>query len=145
MIEEGAPAPDFTLTSDSGEEVTLSSLRGKPVVLYFYPRDDTPGCTTQACGVRDAYADLRATGAEIFGISTDSEAAHAKFKTKYSLPFPLLADPEQTLGEAYGVSREGKTSYARSTVIVDADGNVAKIMRNVKPDRHADQVLAALS
>jgi peroxiredoxin Q/BCP len=145
VIEEGQPAPDFELQTDAGETVRLSELRGKPVVLYFYPRDDTPGCTAQACGVRDAYADLRATGAEIFGISTDSEASHARFRTKYELPFPLLADPDQKLGEAYGVGREGKTSYARSTVIVDADGNVAKIMRNVKPDRHADQVLAALS
>src|SRR5437763_5720894 len=98
MIEEGKPAPDFELPSDAGETVRLSELRGKPVVLYFYPRDDTPGCTTQACGVRDAYGELQAAGAEIFGISTDTGASHAKFRTKYALPFPLLADPDRTIG-----------------------------------------------
>ena len=144
MIEEGKPAPDFELESDSGETVKLSELRGKPVVLYFYPKDDTPGCTRQACGIRDAWSEFEQAGAEVFGISADTVASHEKFKAKYSLPFPLLADPEHTLGESYGVAQEGKNSYERSTFVIDADGNVAKIMRRVNPDEHADQVLAAL-
>ena len=145
MIEEGKPAPDFELESDSGETVKLSDLRGKPVVLYFYPKDDTPGCTRQACGIRDAWGEFERAGAEVYGISADTAASHEKFKTKYSLPFPLLADPEHTLGESYGVAREGKNSYERSTFVIDADGNVAKIMRRVNPDRHADAVLEALA
>ena len=145
MIEEGKPAPDFELESDSGETVRLSGLRGKPVVLYFYPKDDTPGCTRQACGIRDAWSEFQRAGAEVYGISADTAASHEKFKTKYSLPFPLLADPEHTLGEAYGVAQEGKNSYQRSTFVIDADGNVAKIMRRVNPDQHADQVLEALA
>ena len=145
MVEEGKPAPDFELQSDGGETVKLSSLRGKPVVLYFYPKDDTPGCTRQACGIRDAWGEFQRAGAEVFGISADSQASHERFKSKYSLPFTLLADPEHKLGEPYGVSQEGKSSYERSTFVIDADGNVAKIMRRVKPDGHADQVLAALS
>ena len=145
MIEEGKPAPDFELESDSGETVKLSDLRGKPVVLYFYPKDDTPGCTHQACGIRDAWGEFERAGAEVYGISADTAASHEKFKAKYSLPFPLLADPEHTLGEAYGVAQEGKNSYQRSTFVIDADGNVAKIMRRVNPDQHADQVLEALA
>ena len=145
MLAEGDPAPDFTLESDSGEEVTLSSLRGRPVVLYFYPKDDTPGCTRQACGIRDAWGEFQRAGAEVFGISADSQASHERFKSKYSLPFTLLADPERTLGEPYGVAREGKSSYERSTFVIDADGNVARVMRRVNPDGHADEVLAALA
>jgi thioredoxin-dependent peroxiredoxin len=145
VVEEGKPAPDFELESDSGETVRLSDLRGKPVVLYFYPKDDTPGCTKQACGIRDAWGEFQRAGAEVFGISADSQASHERFKSKYELPFTLLADPEHKLGEPYGVSQEGKSSYERSTFVVDADGNVAKIMRRVKPEGHADQVLAALS
>jgi peroxiredoxin Q/BCP len=145
VIEEGKPAPDFELESDSGETVKLSDLRGKPVVLYFYPKDDTPGCTRQACGIRDAWGEFERAGAEVYGISADTVASHEKFKAKYSLPFPLLADPEHTLGEAYGVAQEGKNSYQRSTFVIDADGNVAKIMRRVNPDQHADQVLEALA
>ena len=145
MVEEGAPAPDFELQSDEGETVTLSALRGKPVVLYFYPKDDTPGCTTEACEFRDAYDRFRDQGVEVLGVSPDTEASHRKFKSKYELPFPLLADPEHTLGEPYGVAQEGKNSYERSTFVIDADGNVAKIMRRVNPDQHADQVLAALA
>ncbi|HTS73088.1 MAG TPA: peroxiredoxin [Gaiellaceae bacterium] len=144
MVEEGKPAPDFELQSDSGETVRLSELRGKPVVLYFYPKDDTPGCTRQACGIRDAWGEFQRAGAEVFGISADSQASHERFKSKYSLPFKLLADPEHTLGEPYGVGRKGMGSYERSTFVIDADGNVAKIMRRVKPDSHADQVLEAL-
>jgi peroxiredoxin Q/BCP len=150
MVEEGKPAPDFELPSDSGERVRLSSLRGKPVVLYFYPKDDTPGCTTQACGIRDVYADLRERGAVVLGVSPDDEASHVKFKEKYSLPFTLLADPEHEVAEEYGVWKErnmyGKKSMGieRSTFVIDSDGNVAKAMRRVKPDTHAGDVLAAL-
>jgi len=144
VLSEGDPAPDFTLKSDSGEEVTLSSLRGRPVVLFFYPKDDTPGCTRQACGIRDAWSEIHRAGAEVFGISADTQLSHDRFKSKYSLPFTLLADPEHELGEPYGVAREGKNSYERSTFVIDADGNVARVMRRVNPDRHADEVLAAL-
>jgi peroxiredoxin Q/BCP len=150
MVEEGKPAPDFELSSDTGDRVKLSSLRGKPVVLYFYPKDDTPGCTTQACGIRDVYADFRGRGAVVLGVSPDDEASHLKFKEKYSLPFTLLADPEHEVAEEYGVWKErnlyGKKSMGieRSTFVIDADGNVAKTMRRVKPDTHAADVLAAL-
>ena len=144
MVEEGKPAPDFELTSDSGEQVKLSDLRGKPVVLYFYPKDDTPGCTRQACGIRDAWSEFQRAGAEVFGISADTQASHERFKSKYSLPFALLADPEHKLGEPYGVAQEGKNSYERSTFVIDADGNVARAMYGVKPDGHAHEVLDAL-
>jgi peroxiredoxin Q/BCP len=150
MIEEGKPAPDFELPSDSGDRVRLSSLRGTPVVLYFYPKDDTPGCTTQACGIRDVYADFRERGAVVLGVSPDDEASHVKFKEKYSLPFTLLADPEHEVAEEYGVWKErnmyGKKSMGieRSTFVIDADGNLVKAMRRVKPDTHAADVLAAL-
>ena len=151
MLAEGDPAPDFTLTSDSGEAVTLSSFRGKPVVLYFYPKDDTPGCTTQACGIRDVYADFRDRGAEVLGVSPDDEDSHVKFKEKYSLPFTLLADPGHEVAEEYGVWKErnkyGKKSMGieRSTFVIDPDGNVSKAMRRVKPETHAADVLAALN
>ena len=151
MIEEGKPAPEFELTSDSGETVSLASLRGKPVVLYFYPKDDTPGCTAQACGIRDAWGEFERAGAVVLGVSPDDEASHAKFKQKYELPFPLLADTDHSVSEAYGVWGEknlyGKTYWGveRSTFVIDADGTVAKVMRKVKPDTHADDVLAALS
>jgi thioredoxin-dependent peroxiredoxin len=145
VVEESKPAPDFELQSDSGATVRLSDLRGKPVVLYFYPKDDTPGCTAQACGIRDAWSEFQSAGAEVFGISADTQTSHERFKSKYSLPFTLLADPERLLAEPYGVGREGKRSYERSTFVIDADGNVARIMRRVNPDRHADEVLAALA
>jgi peroxiredoxin Q/BCP len=145
VVEEGKPAPDFELQSDAGATVRLSELRGKPVVLYFSPKDDTPGCTAQACGIRDAWSEFQRAGAEVFGISADTQASHERFKSKYSLPFTLLADPERLLAEPYGVGREGKSSYERSTFVIDADGNVARIMRRVNPDRHADEVLAALT
>jgi thioredoxin-dependent peroxiredoxin len=145
VIEEGRPAPDFELQSDTGESVRLSDLRGKPVVLYFYPKDDTPGCTRQACGIRDAWGEFQRAGAEILGISADSRESHERFKEKYSLPFTLLADPEHLLAEPYGVGKEGKRSYERSTFVIDPEGNVAKIMRRVSPDSHADDVLAVLA
>jgi peroxiredoxin Q/BCP len=144
VVEEGKPAPDFELESDSGETVRLSDLRGRPVVLYFYPKDNTPGCTRQACGIRDAWSEFERAGAEVFGISADSRASHERFKARHSLPFRLLADPEHKLGEPYGVERNGRRSYERSTFVIDADGNIARIMRRVRPDRHADEVLAAL-
>src|SRR5436190_21223843 len=144
MIREGDHAPEFTLESDTGEQVSLADLRGKPVVLYFYPRDDTPGCTVQACGIRDAYAAFRERGAVVLGVSADTQSSHVKFKTKYELPFTLLADPERVTGEAYGVNREGSRTFERSTFVIDAEGNVAKIMRRVNPETHAQQVLDAL-
>ena len=151
MVEEGKPAPNFELATDEGGTVSLASLRGKPVVLYFYPKDDTPGCTTQACGIRDVYSDFRERGAVVLGVSPDDEASHVKFKEKYSLPFTLLADPDHQVADEYGVWKErnmyGKKSMGieRSTFVIDADGNVSRAMRRVKPDTHAADVLAALS
>jgi len=149
-VEEGREAPDFELTSDTGETVKLSDLRGKPVVLYFYPKDDTPGCTTQACGIRDAWGDFEQRGAVVLGVSPDSETSHVDFKEKYGLPFTLLADPSHQVSDDYGVWVEktnyGKTYWGieRSTFVIDAEGRVAKVMRRVKPDTHAAQVLDAL-
>ncbi len=151
MVEEGKPAPDFELKSDSGESVRLSDLRGKQVVLYFYPKDDTPGCTTQACGIRDVYGELERAGAVVLGVSPDSEASHVKFKEKFGLPFALLADEEHTVADEYGVWGEkkymGRTymGVSRSTFVIGEDGNVKRVMHNVKPDTHADEVLAALN
>ena len=150
MIEAGKPAPDFTLKTDSGETISLESLRGKPVVLYFYPKDDTPGCTAQACGIRDAWGEFERAGAVVLGVSPDDEASHAKFREKHDLPFTLLADAGHATAEDYGVWVEkqyaGKTymGVERSTFVIDADGNVASVMRKVKPDTHADDVLAVL-
>ena len=150
MINEGDQAPDFTLRSDAGTDVTLSSLRGRPVVLYFYPRDNTPGCTTQACGIRDAYGEFERAGAVVLGVSPDNERSHVKFKNKYELPFALLADTDHAVAEQYGVWGEKKfagksyTGVFRSTFVIDADGTVKKVMHNVKPATHADDVLAAL-
>jgi peroxiredoxin Q/BCP len=151
VVAEGEPAPDFTLTSDSGETVKLSSLRGKPVVLYFYPKDDTPGCTKQACGIRDAYGEFERAGAVVLGVSPDDESSHLKFKEKYSLPFTLLADPGHAIADEYGVWGEKKymgRSYMgvnRSTFVIGEDGTVKKVLHDVKPDTHADDVLAVLS
>jgi peroxiredoxin Q/BCP len=151
MIEEGQEAPDFELTSDRGERVHLSQFRGKPVVLYFYPKDDTPGCTAQACGIRDTYEDFEQQGAVVLGVSPDDESSHVKFRQKYGLPFTLLADPDHEVADKYGVWGErkymGKTYWGveRSTFLIDEEGRIAKIMRRVKPDTHAEQVLAALA
>lgn len=149
-VEEGSPAPDFSLTSDAGETISLASLRGRPVVLYFYPKDATPGCTTQACGIRDSWGEFEQSGAVVLGVSPDSESSHVKFKQKFDLPFTLLADPDHATAEAYGVWVE-KSMYGkkymgveRSTFVIDADGTVVKVMRKVKPETHADDVLAAL-
>ncbi len=150
MIEEGQSAPEFELESDSGGTVKLSDLRGRPVVLYFYPKDDTPGCTTEAREFRDAYDVFRERGAEILGVSPDDTASHGKFKSKYELPFTLLADPDHKIAEAYGVWAEksmyGKTSMGikRSTFVIDGDGKIACAMIGIKPAGHAAEVLDAL-
>ena len=150
MINEGDQAPDFTLQSDTGTEVTLSSLRGRPVVLYFYPRDDTPGCTKQACGIRDVYGEFERAGAVVLGVSPDDERSHVKFKQKYDLPFTLLADTDHSVAEQYGVW--GEKAFAgrkymgvsRSTFVIAEDGTVKRVLLDVKPATHADDVLAAL-
>jgi peroxiredoxin Q/BCP len=150
-IEEGATAPDFTLKSDAGEEVRLSALRGKPVVLYFYPQDDTPGCTKEACAFRDRSSDLAAKGAVVLGVSPDDVASHGKFRDKYSLNFPLLADTDHKVADLYGAWREknmyGKKSMGiqRSTFLIDATGMVRKVWKKVSVDGHDAQVLAALA
>jgi peroxiredoxin Q/BCP len=151
LLREGDPAPDFELLSDAGDTVRLSSLRGRPVILYFYPKDDTPGCTVEACEFRDAYDVFRERGAEILGVSPDDVASHGKFKSKYELPFTLLADPEHEVAEKYGVWAErnsyGKKSMGikRSTFIIDSDGNVARAMMGIKPAGHASEVLDSLN
>ena len=151
MVSEGKPAPEFTLEDDAGETVSLSDFRGKPVVLYFYPKDDTPGCTARACGIRDAYGEFEQAGAVVLGVSPDRVSKHVKFKEKYDLPFTLLADPEHEVAERYGVWGEKKymgRSYmgvSRTTFVIAPDGTVAEVMENVKPDSHADDVLASLA
>ncbi len=151
VLGEGSPAPDFALISDSGDDVSLSQFRGKPVVLFFYPKDDTPGCTRQACGIRDAWGDLERLGTVVLGVSILDEQSKARFKEKHDLPFTLLADPDHAIAEAYGVWVEktnyGKTYHGieRTTFVIDAEGHVTKVMRRVKPDTHADDVLAALA
>jgi peroxiredoxin Q/BCP len=150
VVAEGENAPDFTLTSDGGATVSLSDFRGKPVVLYFYPKDDTSGCTTQACAIRDDYGEFTERGAVVLGVSPDDEASHVKFRDKYELPFTLLADPDHAVAEQYGAWGEkknyGKTYFGiiRSTFLIDGDGNVAKVFPRVDPKTHADKVLAAL-
>jgi peroxiredoxin Q/BCP len=151
VVEDGKEAPDFELTSDSGDRLRLSQFRGQPVVLYFYPKDDTPGCTKQACAIRDSYDDFAEAGAVVLGVSPDDESSHAKFKEKYGLPFTLLADPDHVVSEQYGVWGErkymGRTymGIERSTFLIDEEGRVAKVMRRVKPDTHAKLVLDALA
>jgi thioredoxin-dependent peroxiredoxin len=150
MVEEGQQAPDFELMSDAGERVRLSQFRGQPVVLYFYPKDDTPGCTAQACDIRDNYEDFEKRGAVVLGVSADDESSHVKFKEKYGLPFTLLADPAHNVSEQYGTWVEknfGGKKYMgveRSTFLIDPDGRIAKVMRRVKPDTHVERVLAEL-
>jgi peroxiredoxin Q/BCP len=149
-IEEGDTAPDFTLATHDGTKLKLSSLLGSPVVLYFYPKDDTPGCTKEACGFRDAKASLAKFKAVVLGVSPDDAESHAAFRAKFQLPFTLLCDPDHKVAEKYGAWREknmyGKKSMgiARSTFLIDAKGRVAKVFKAVKTDVHAEQVLAAL-
>ncbi|BBD77501.1 MULTISPECIES: peroxiredoxin [Hydrogenophilus] len=149
-LELNQPAPDFTLPATGNQTITLSALKGKPVVLYFYPRDNTPGCTNEAIAFRDLYDQFTALGAVILGLSRDSVASHEKFKAKFSLPFDLVSDPEEVACQAYDVMRN-KTMYGkpvrgieRSTFLIDADGNIAAIWRKVKVDGHAEAVLAKL-
>jgi len=150
MIEPGDKAPDFTLPDQRGNPVSLSAMRGKTVVLYFYPKADTPGCTTQACGVRDHRGDYERAGAVVLGVSPDSVSAIAKFADKYSLGFPLLADEDHSVAEAYGVwvekSRYGRTYMGneRTTFVISPDGVVSDVFRGVKPADHDQLVLGAL-
>ena len=150
MLEIGMKAPDFTLKDKNGNDFTLSSLLGKKVVLYFYPKDNTPGCTRQACAFAGAYKQFEAKGVEVVGISKDSVASHVKFAEKYDLPFILLSDPDRVSIEAYGVWQEkkmcGKVSMGvvRTTFIIDENGNIEKVMPKVKPDTNAADILAEL-
>ena len=150
MIEAGQPAPDFTLQDQDGNPVTLSKLKGAPIVLYFYPKDDTPGCTKEACAFRDARTDYEIVGARVLGVSPDTVASHGKFRRKYELPFTLLADPDRAVCEQYGVWQEknlyGKKSMGvvRSTFIIDRQGIVRRVFPRVKVDGHSDAVLAIL-
>jgi peroxiredoxin Q/BCP len=149
-VESGKKAPDFTLPADDGTKVKLKDLRGKPVVLYFYPRDDTPGCTKEACAFRDQQAALKKHGAVVLGVSADEVASHVKFRDKYKLNFPLLADVDHAVAEKYGAWREknmyGKKSWGiqRSTFLIDAEGTIRRVWPRVQVDGHDEAVLAAL-
>jgi thioredoxin-dependent peroxiredoxin len=150
VIEPGTEAPDFTLSDQDGGEVTLSSLRGAPVVLYFYPKADTPGCTTQACGIRDHSSDYEAAGVRVLGVSPDPVSAVKKFHDKQSLNFTLLADEDHAVAEQYGVwvekSMYGRTYWGnqRATFVVDEEGVVQHVIPKASPKTHDDEVLAAL-
>ena len=151
MPKMGDAAPGFILPSDRGEDVSLESLRGGPVVLYFYPKDDTSGCTTQACEFRDSWSEVQARGAVVLGVSPDGIASHERFRDKFSLPFPLLADEDHAVAEAYGVWGE-KSMYGRkyqgilrTTFIIDPAGRIAHVFEKVKPKGHAAEVLDALA
>ena len=150
MLEIGMKAPNFTLKDKNGNDVSLSDFIGKKVVLYFYPKDNTPGCTRQACAFAGAYKQFKAKGVEVIGISKDSVASHVKFAEKYDLPFVLLSDPDRIAIEAYGVWQEkkmyGKVTFGvvRTTFIIDENGNIEKVMPKVKPDTNAADILAEL-
>ena len=150
MLEAGAKAPRFKLPSDEGRTVSLDDLKGKKIVLYFYPKDDTSGCTAQACEFRDKWKSVQAAGAVVLGVSPDGVTSHGKFKAKYQLPFPLLADEDHAVAEAYGAWGE-KSMYGRkyrgilrTTFVIGADGRIKKVFQKVKPKGHAAEVLAAL-
>ena len=151
MLEVGTKAPEFTLPDKDGNNVSLSDFHGKKVVLYFYPKDNTPGCTRQACAFAGAYSQFEALGAVVIGVSRDSQASHQRFAEKNSLPFILLSDPERQAIEAYGVWQEkknyGKVSMGvvRSTYIIDENGVIEKVMPKVKPDTNAAEILEYLS
>ena len=151
MLDTGMKAPDFTLTDTDGNSVSLSDFLGKKVVLYFYPKDNTPGCTRQACAFAGSFAAFKEKNVAVIGVSKDSVASHVKFAQKYGLPFILLADPELQAIEAYGVWQEkklyGKTSMGvvRSTYIIDENGFIEKVMPKVKPDTNAGEILAYLA
>jgi len=151
MIKEGQKAPEFTLPSSAGGEISLKSLRGKKVVLYFYPKDDTPGCTKEACAFRDAEAKIKKTGAVVLGVSPDSVASHEKFGAKYKLNFPLLADGDKAVAKKFGAFGE-KVMYGkkvvgmiRSTFVIDEEGVVRKVFPRVRVDGHDEKVLEALA
>ena len=149
MVKEGNAAPVFTAKNANGETVRLKDLRGQNVVLYFYPKDDTPGCTKEACSFRDAFAKFKKRGIEVIGVSPDSEASHKKFAAKYKLPFTLLADPDHSIADAYGVYGEkkfmGRTymGVKRMTFLIDEKGKIKKVFEKVKPEEHAQEVLDA--
>ena len=149
MIKEGTTAPAFKTTDANGETVSLKDLRGQKVVLYFYPKDDTPGCTKEACSFRDAWAKFKRQGIAVLGVSPDSEASHKKFETKYKLPFTLLADKDHAIADAYGVWGEkkfmGRTymGVLRTTFLIDEKGKIKKVFEKVKPEDHASEVLEA--
>jgi len=150
MLTPGTQAPAFSLASDSGEQVSLSDLKGRKVVLYFYPKDDTSGCTVEACEFRDNWAAVKRTGAIVLGVSPDDVTSHQRFKQKYRLPFPLLADRDHRVAERYGAWGE-KSMYGRryfgikrSTFVIDEAGRITKVFEQVKPKGHAGQVLEAL-
>ena len=151
MVKEGTAAPAFKTTDANGETVNLKDFRGKKVVLYFYPKDDTPGCTKEACSFRDAFSKFKKRGITILGVSPDSEKSHQKFATKYKLPFTLLADTDHSIADAYGVYGEkkfmGRTYMGihRTTFLIDEKGKIKKVFEKVKPDDHADEVLGAFS
>ena len=150
MVAKGTEAPDFTLPDQDGNPVSLSELRGQPIVLYFYPKADTPGCTTQACGIRDHRADYERTGARVIGVSPDTVGAQRKFAEKYDLDFTLLADEDHSVAELYGVWGDkkmyGKTymGVRRSTFLIDPEGKIAQVFVGVKPAGHSEEVLSAL-
>lgn len=149
MVKEGNAAPVFTAKNANGETVRLKDLRGQKVVLYFYPQDDTPGCTKEACSFRDDFAAFKKRGIEVLGVSPDNEASHKKFAAKYKLPFTLLADPDHSIADAYGVYGEkkfmGRTymGVKRITFLIDEKGKIKKVFEKVKPDEHAQEVLEA--
>ena len=149
-LKVGQKAPDFTLADDSGQKVKLSDFKGKKVVLYFYPKDDTPGCTKEACNFRDGFAEIKSRGAIVLGVSADSVDSHKKFKSKFELNFPLLADPDKKMIENYGVWKE-KSMYGRkymgierTTFVIDPQGKISHIFPKVKVVEHYDEVLEAL-
>jgi len=150
MLEAGIKAPDFTLNDKNGDKVSLSDFKGKKVVLYFYPKDNTPGCTRQACAFAKLYGQFKEKNAEVIGISKDSIGSHMKFAEKHGLPFILLSDPEIKVISEYGVWQEkkmcGRTcmGVVRTTFIIDEEGNIEKVMKNVKPDTNAAEILAEL-
>ncbi|HWF87536.1 MAG TPA: thioredoxin-dependent thiol peroxidase [Pyrinomonadaceae bacterium] len=151
MLKEGSAAPAFKTTDANGETVSLKDLRGQKVVLYFYPKDDTPGCTKEACSFRDSFSQFKKKGIAVLGVSPDSEAKHQKFVAKYNLPFTLLADTDKAIAEAYGVWGEkkfmGRTYMGvhRTTFLIDEKGKIKKIFEKVKPEDHASEVLAAFA
>ena len=150
MLDEGTKAPDFTLKNEEGAEISLKDFKGKKVVVYFYPRDNTPGCTKEACSIRDSYDDILSRKAVVLGISADSESSHSSFKTKFGLPFYLLSDPDKKVIKAYGAWGEKKMmgknyeGILRSTFLIDEEGTILKVFNKVNTSRHGEEILEAL-